>query len=207
MHAEREVCFRLAEVCEDLPLAIAITGRKIAAQPGRPVSAIVGPLLGDDHGLDWLHVGDTSLAGALSTAYQSLSALSLEVFHRLGRGGFEELTAGNIARRLTITIDAAELALERLVDHGLLRRVSTTDRYVMPTLVNRFSRDKTDELHRNAISRLASRTACDRADEFVVRRPESRIEHDPIRAFDAVHEPIGTVSASNFPGGPSRRTA
>ena len=87
MHAEPEVCFRLAEFCDDLPLAITIAGRKIATRPDRPISESSGRWSAASTALRWLQVGDTSLADALCTAYRSLSALSLEVFHRLGRGG------------------------------------------------------------------------------------------------------------------------
>ena len=155
MYAEPQVCFRLAEFCDDLPLAITIAGRKIATGPDRPISRIVGPLVGDDYALRWLQVGDTGLADALYSAYRSLSALPLQVFHRLGRGGLDELTAGTVALAMKISDDAAEVALERLVDHGLLRRSATTARYVMSTIVERFSRHRAAaESHRYLISTL-----------------------------------------------------
>ena len=180
VRADREVCFRLAELCDDLPLAITIAGRKIASQPDRPISAIVGSLVGGVHGLSWLHAGDTSLAATLSTAYRSLSGLSLEVFHRLGRGGTEELTADNVARLMKITADVAELALERLVDNGLLRRVPANDRYVMPSLVEQFAQDMAEEFYRYVTSTMAHWTDAEGADDFETRRPAQRIDPVPL---------------------------
>ena len=78
----------------------------------------------------------------------------MEVLHRLGRGG-HGVDRRDVARALKITVDAAELALERLVDHGLVRRAPTTDRYVMSTLVEQFSRHRAAaESHRYLISTL-----------------------------------------------------
>ncbi|HEY5854056.1 MAG TPA: NB-ARC domain-containing protein [Aldersonia sp.] len=207
LHADPEAGFKLAAVCEDLPLAISLAGRKIAAQPARPLSCIVAPLVGGRNSLRWLQVGDTSLADAFASAFRSLSALSLEVLHRLGRGGGKESSAGDVARSLRITVDAAELVLERLVDHGLVRRAPTTDRYAISTLVEQFSLQRTEELHRHVPSTSARRSEGDREDEFAMRRPASRMVARPRRVPSGLDEPVATTSVLEDPVIWIRRTA
>ena len=207
LHADPEAGFRLAALCEDLPLAISLAGRKIAAQPGRPLSRIVAPLVSGRNSVRWLQVGDTSLADVFASAFRSLSALSMEVLHRLARGGATESTAGDVARSLKITVDAAELVLERLVDDGLVRRAPMTDRYVISTLVEQFSQQRAEELHRHVPPTSARRSEGDRGDEFAMRRQASSMVARPRRIPGGFDEPVATASVLDRPVIWIRRTA
>jgi len=146
MRAEREAHFRLAELCDDLPLAVTIAGRKIAAQPGRNVSQIIGQLAEGTHRIQWLRVGDMSLRNALTSAYLRLTPMARRVFHQLDRCGVEGVAAGDLVRPMKIAIDSAEHMLETLVDCGLLRHLPRSGRYVMSTLVSLFAENQLGQL-------------------------------------------------------------
>lgn len=129
---------RLATLCDDLPLALTIAGRKIAARPNTYLCDIVRRLDNTGALLDWLRVGDTGLLEILLSAYDELSPLAKQLFHQLSRSETHRVTAANMAAALRMSTYCAESGLESLVDSGLVRH-GTPDRYVMSPLVSRFS--------------------------------------------------------------------
>jgi hypothetical protein len=147
MRSEREAHLRLAELCDDLPLAVTIAGRKIAAQPGRRVSQITQQLAQGTDPIQWLSVGDVSLRDALMSAYLRLTPLAREVFHRLARCGAQGVTARDMARSMKTAVDCAEHSLETLVDFGLLR-LASPGRYAMSPLVDLFANERLGRLRK-----------------------------------------------------------
>lgn len=141
--SEREAQVRLAELCDDLPLALTIAARKIAAQPGRSVFRITRQLTAGTNLLQWLRVGDVSLSDALMSAYARLSPSAMSVFHQLACCGPEGATARHLAPSMAVAVESTEYALEELVDRGLVRPASL-GRYAMSPLVALFVQDRLD---------------------------------------------------------------
>jgi hypothetical protein len=142
-HSEREAQVRLAELCDDLPLALTIAARKIAAQPGRSVFRMIRQLAVGANKVQWLRVGDVSLTDALMSAYERLSPPAAQVFHELAYCGAEGASACHLARPTAIAVELAEFALEELVDRGLVRPTGP-GRYAMSPLVAMFVEGRLD---------------------------------------------------------------
>ncbi|MBL1073652.1 hypothetical protein JK358_04530 [Nocardia sp. 2] len=145
VRAEPAAALRIAEFCGYLPLAVTVAGRKIAAQPGRGLREVAERLDAGVNVANWLRIGDIGLANALLPAYLSLPPLGKHVVHMLGRG-CDEVTPIGLARHLHISVDAAEHVMDTLVDSGLLHRVSTPERYIMPRLIGSLLMQETGRL-------------------------------------------------------------
>ncbi len=78
-------CDRLAELCGDLPLALDIAARKLAARPDIPLRRITGRLGEPRALLDWLCIEDLSVRESLNSAYLQLHDLARALLHRLAR--------------------------------------------------------------------------------------------------------------------------
>lgn len=83
--ADPQACDRLVELCGDLPLALDIAARKLAAQPDIPLRRVTSRLERPRALLDWLSIGDLSVRESLSSAYQQLDDLARALLHRLVR--------------------------------------------------------------------------------------------------------------------------
>src|SRR5205814_2639969 len=92
VRAEYEAAHAIAELCGDLPLAVNIVGRRIAARPARTIAYTAGQLA--DHGrlLEILAVGDVAVRERLASAYHRLSPPACEVICRLGSDGVRSTT-------------------------------------------------------------------------------------------------------------------
>jgi hypothetical protein len=146
VRAEPEATRALAQLCDDLPLAVDIVGRRIAARPEWAIAYVAGQLADPDRLLDALSVGDVNVRERFDSAYQPLTALEKQVLQRLALDGVCWTTAIGLAVSVDITITTADDLLESLVDAGLLVRGSVDGRYDMSTLVSAFARDA----HRDA---------------------------------------------------------
>jgi hypothetical protein len=166
VHTEPEAHDRLAKLCDDLPLALTIAGRKIAAQPAQSVAELTGRLAEGMNPTQWLRVGDVSLSDVLMSAYLRLTPTARRVFHRLDWCTAEGATARDLARSMTMAAESAERALEELVDCGLLR-LTRLGRYAMAPLVVLFAEGRLDR-HPES-SRFADLSAdCDTIVPFAV---------------------------------------
>ncbi|WP_167474220.1 NB-ARC domain-containing protein [Nocardia arthritidis] len=143
VNAEYSAAQQITEFSGQLPLALTITGRKIAAQPGRRLIEVADRLAAGVHVANWLRIGDVGLSDAVLPAFLALPPLAKHVVHMLG-GRADELTVGGLAEMLHISIDSAEYAMDRLIDGGLLHRVSSHDRYFVPPLIGQLIAQETD---------------------------------------------------------------
>jgi hypothetical protein len=167
MCTEREALVRLAKLCDDLPLALTIAGRKIAGQPAQSVIELTRRLAEGTNPARWLRVGDLSLSDALMSAYLRLTPTARRVFHRLNRWAAEGATARDLARSMRIAVESAEHALEELTDCGLLR-LTSLGRYAMAPLAVRFAESRLDRQPES--SGLADLSAdCDAIVPFAAR--------------------------------------
>jgi hypothetical protein len=137
--AEPGAADAVAERCGDLPLALNIMGRKIAARPGWSVEYAAGMLADQDRLLDCLSVGDVNVRDQLASAYRLLPSVCQRALQKLAHAGEKWPTAASLAEAMGISADYAEELLESLVDVGLLSRADAGGHYGMSTLVSVFT--------------------------------------------------------------------
>jgi DNA polymerase III delta prime subunit len=136
--AESAAADAIAERCGDLPLAVNIMARKIAARPGWTVGYAAG-LLCEDRLLDCLSVGDVNVRDRLASAYRLLPSACQRAVQKLGVAGAKWPTAAGLAEDMGISGDSAEELLESVVDVGLLTRADSGGRYGMSMVVSAFA--------------------------------------------------------------------
>jgi hypothetical protein len=141
VQAEHEATDALAELCGDLPLAINIIGRKIAARPEWAVAYIAGLLADGERLMDSLSVGDVNVRDRFASAYHLLTPIARNAVHQLARGGTGPATASGLAAAMSIGVGTADELLESLVDTGLLTRADGAGRYRVSTLLGAFAAD------------------------------------------------------------------
>jgi hypothetical protein len=139
VEAEYEAADILADLCGDLPLAVDIIGRIIAARPEWAVAYAAGLLADDARLLDSLTVGDVSIRDRLDAALRGLTPAGLRALCHLGAVRSRWTTPIGLARETGISVEAADQALEQLVDAGLLTRASFAGRYCVPVMVSVFA--------------------------------------------------------------------
>jgi DNA-binding SARP family transcriptional activator/uncharacterized protein HemY len=139
---------KVARLCGYLPLAVRITGARLAARPGWPVSALANKLASAQHRLDELALGDLGVRTSFRVSYKELqeSADRIEreaakAFGLLGLLDGPDVSAAAAARLLDRAQSEAEDALERLVDAQLLEATSP-GRYRMHDLLRLFARER-----------------------------------------------------------------
>jgi len=139
IQTEDEAADAIAEVCGDLPFALNIIGRKLAARPERTVGHIAALLADRTRLMDIFTVGDVTVRERYASAYQLLPALCRRTIQQLGRLGKRWATAMGLASAMDMSIDSAEHVLESLVDTGLITRADAAGRYGISTLVSVFA--------------------------------------------------------------------
>jgi hypothetical protein len=137
--AEDEAADVIAAMCGDLPLALNIIGRKLAARPEWTAGYAAALLADRARLMDVLGVGDVSVRARFAAAYRLLPSACRRAMHQLGRREERSATATGLAAAMRISIDAAEDVLEALVDSGLITRARAVGRYAISNLVSAFA--------------------------------------------------------------------
>lgn len=139
VRAEHKAGLRLAELCDDLPLALSIVGKKAAAQRQWTMSYIADQLAERSRLLDRLRIGDVSIQSRLRSTYQRMAPWARRAFHYFGREHSAWVTPARLASALWIAVDSADQLLEALLDTGLLYRSTVAGRYGMLPLFRLFA--------------------------------------------------------------------
>ncbi|GJF27726.1 hypothetical protein KNE206_04260 [Kitasatospora sp. NE20-6] len=129
--AEPGECDRLAALCGDLPLALDIATRRLAARPGLPLRLVTGWLREPGAALDWLRIGDLSVRDSLLSAYFGLDDRARDLLDRLAGPAPER--PGPQAGGSAVLVE--DELLEELADAGMLRRGRGSGVYRMDPLV------------------------------------------------------------------------
>ncbi|HET6288840.1 MAG TPA: NB-ARC domain-containing protein [Amycolatopsis sp.] len=145
VRAERGATDTIAELCGDLPLAVNIVGRKIAARPEWAIAYTAGQLADRERLMDGLAVGDVKVRDRFTAAYERLSAAEREAIHHFGQSGAGWTTSIGIAAAMGIMIETADELLESVVDAGLLQRAHVAGRYAVSRLVSAFAAERQRE--------------------------------------------------------------
>ena len=151
--AEPEATAEVARWCGWLPLALRIAGARLAARPGWPVAALAERLAEAQGRLDELEVAELGVRASFQVSWQQLDA-SDDPMDRAGAGAFALLgvldgpavSVPVAARLLDAPEEAAERALERLVDAQLLE-APAPGRYRLHDLLRLYARELADRHH------------------------------------------------------------
>ncbi|TMR06517.1 hypothetical protein ETD83_04050 [Actinomadura soli] len=129
-------CSRFAELCGDLPLAIDIAVRKLVARPDVPLVRLIRRLTDRGTLLDWLRIGDVSVADLLRSAYLQLGGAAQTLLHELAHRSPEEPACR--ADDLAATAPIGEELVDELAAAGLLRHDDRVGAYRLDPLVRAF---------------------------------------------------------------------
>lgn len=110
----------LVAYCGGLPLALAIAGARLAARPHWTVARLAGRLADPAARLTELAFGDLDLSRVLGSSMEQLEVVERTVLGGLADTEGEPFSALWAGDRLGLSEDAAENALESLVDAALL---------------------------------------------------------------------------------------
>ncbi|MCX5193824.1 NB-ARC domain-containing protein [Streptomyces sp. NBC_00249] len=120
LEADPDAADDLVAYCAGLPLALHITGARLAARPHWPVSRLAARLADPDARLGELAYGDVSVREALVHSVRRLAGPELTALTGLADGDAEPFCAQYAALVLGIAEEEAESSLDELVDHALL---------------------------------------------------------------------------------------
>lgn len=191
---------RLADMCDDLPLAVRLAGARIQCRPTWTIAQFTDRLAGDRARLGELRAGNRSVAAALAVSYRQLrqdERLAFTAFCWFPAAEFDVLVA---AALFGCSPADAERLLENLVDASLLRQPSA-GRYRMHDLVAAFAHqlpepDNIAEARARALELFlsAARRASDEGPEAFPTGPEGL--PDVFGDIDAADAWLATMSVA-----------
>jgi DNA-binding SARP family transcriptional activator len=158
---ERDAAVALVRLCGGLPLALRITGARLAARPRLPLCAFAAHLADEQTRLDALQIGDLAVRASFLVSYEALRScdeLAARAFRLFGVLGGSDAGVPVVAAGLAEPAGVAEAALERLVDARLVQPPAP-GRYGLHDLLRLFARDQarnedTDAERRAALERV-----------------------------------------------------
>ena len=158
----------VARWCGWLPLALRISGARLAARPGWPVRALAERLADEQRRLDELDLPDVGVRASFAVSHHELVA-STDPLDRAAAGAFgllgvldgADVGVPVVARLLDQPADESERVLERLVDAQLLETPSP-GRYRLHDLLRLYAREQRSRGIRNPTGPRPSpaRSAC-----------------------------------------------
>lgn len=141
VRAEPREAAELVRLCAGLPLAVRITGAKLAARPHWRLADLVFRLADERQRLDELAYGGLAVRASLEPSYQRLDREAQRLFRRLGLLDSPEFGACTCAAILDSSLAVAEELVERLVEVRLLQVVGRR-RYRIHELVRAYAKEQ-----------------------------------------------------------------
>jgi DNA-binding SARP family transcriptional activator len=137
---------RVAQLCDGLPLAIRVTGSRLASQVERSLAQTAERLADGTRRLDRLAEGARDVRRGLASAYHRLDPVAAILLRRLGSLPVAEFPGWLVVPLLDSDRSAAQLALSELVDAGLVHPgpagTAGTPRYRMPELIRLYAQER-----------------------------------------------------------------
>ncbi|MFD5412047.1 NB-ARC domain-containing protein [Streptomyces nojiriensis] len=187
--SEPRACLRLADACGDLPLALNLAGRRIAARPEWMLQDSVSELLGDGPGghdgragqrapgrfLARLQIGDDALGNRLDSAYRLLTPWARLMLRQFA-GSDNPPSVDNVvyesADALAMLVERSaqpvEDLLERLLDAGLLDHSDLPGQYGLTPMARAYALTQPDPTEEDPVPAAAAAAARSQAH---VRQP------------------------------------
>lgn len=161
VRAEPREAAELVRLCAGLPLAVRITGAKLAARPHWRLADLVFRLADERQRLDELAYGGLAVRASLEPSYQRLDREAQRLFRRLGLLDSPEFGACTCATILDSSLAVAEELVERLVEVRLLQAVGRR-RYRIHELVWAYAKEllSSDDDDAAAAERVAPIPRC-----------------------------------------------
>ncbi|GGS60732.1 SARP family transcriptional regulator [Planobispora rosea] len=139
--SDREDVSKLVHICGGLPIALRITGSRLASRPDWTAGYLVGLLEDERNRLDRLNAGDQTLRSVFSIGYDGLPETARRTLRSLGA-----LSAPDVADWVAARLGGGA---ETLVEAGLLEThvidVAGQARYRLHHLTRLFARELLDE--------------------------------------------------------------
>ncbi|WP_063831256.1 NB-ARC domain-containing protein [Streptomyces sp. NRRL F-2664] len=154
--AEPRACLLLADACGDLPLALNLAARRIAARPEWMLRHAVADLVGDRRRepgrfLARLRAGDDALATRLDGAYRQLAPWARLMLRQFAGSehppSVDDVVYGSaeeLAALVERSAQPVEDLLERLLDAGLLDHGDLPGQYGLPPMARAFALTQPD---------------------------------------------------------------
>ncbi|MHB9856862.1 helix-turn-helix domain-containing protein [Streptomyces sp. YIM S03343] len=136
---EAQAARDLADLCGHLPLAVRITGQRLAARPGERLGKLATQLAAEGRRLDTLQAGDLRLRAVYALSYGRLAPDTRRLFRRAAltaSADFGPETAGLLAG---LPAQRAAACAEELVERGLLQPDTAAERYRFHDLLRLFA--------------------------------------------------------------------
>jgi tetratricopeptide (TPR) repeat protein len=133
----------VAAQCGELPLAIALAGRRLQARAAWTVGDLARRLRDTDHQLDELSVGGRTVGAVFSLSYNALTAEQRRIFRLLAVHPGTTCTVASAAALAGVPARRAAELLESLVDEYLLQQAAS-DRYALHDLLRVYARGLLD---------------------------------------------------------------
>jgi DNA-binding SARP family transcriptional activator len=210
---DREAAADIVRLCGNLPLAVRITGARLAARPQWPLRLLATRLQERHQLLDELSAGDLEVRGGLLLSYEGLSETDRHALRLLGWLGTMEFASWFVAPLLDTTVAAADRVLERLADIYLLDTVAVDAagslRYQLHDLTRAFAKERAEAEEpladaKAAVERVVG-CAATMVDEATARMPRGTATHvsgpprfhapDPATLARLVADPVGWFDA------------
>jgi DNA-binding SARP family transcriptional activator len=143
--AEEPAARRIADLCDHLPLAIRISGARLAARPHWPLARLADRLADVDHLLDELRLADLDVRANMAPSYRSLRSEVRQGMLMLARLGSASFSVPIVAELLELAQRDAQDLVEELVEaHLLTVDPREPDCYRFPNLVRAFAAHQTN---------------------------------------------------------------
>ncbi|MFV2009236.1 MULTISPECIES: ATP-binding protein [unclassified Micromonospora] len=140
--AEPAAADQLVTLCGQLPLAVRIAGNRLASRPQWSVAWLVDLLRDEHRRLTVLTAGDLGVRSAFEVSYRQLDPVTARVFRRAALIPGTDFAPALAAVVAGIDEETAAVALEELVEAGLL--LTLGDRYQFHDLVRLYARERLD---------------------------------------------------------------
>jgi tetratricopeptide (TPR) repeat protein len=146
--AEPEAAAALARLCGYLPLALRVTGARLAARPHWRLAQLVARLADQRQRLDELTHGHLAVRASLGLSHRALEPVAKTLFGRLGLLQAPDVAAWAAAALLDSSVEQATELADRLVDARLLevagRDATGQVRYRFHDLVRVYARERAE---------------------------------------------------------------
>jgi len=133
-----DACARLAELCGDLPLALDIAARKLAARSDVDLPGLVARLTEPRRLFGWLRLGDISVRESLNSAYLRLGDRAEALLGQLARQAPGDVFAAGTGDAPDSGAEYEDELFDELVESGMLRRGEQPGSYRLDSLVRAF---------------------------------------------------------------------
>ncbi|MCZ4120002.1 AfsR/SARP family transcriptional regulator [Streptomyces sp. H39-S7] len=151
--AEPEAAARLAGLCDGLPLALRVTGARLAERPQWTLDAMVGELADEQGCLALLNIEDTGVSAALRLTMQQLPEPAARLFRAIGLHTGSDLDRFAAAALAGTSPAQASADLDRLAAAHLLTE-SVPGRWAPHDLVRLYARHLAPQADPQGLRRL-----------------------------------------------------